>query len=393
MRDQAEIALLELYRWCKRYKMLPFAGKLVLAPMVRAGELPTRILAIKNGADLVWGPEIIDKKLIQCHRHVNDKLGCVDYLVDGTPSPVFRTCPQLEKGKIVCQIGTSTPSLAIQAALTVIQDVDGIDVNAGCPKHFSIHSGMGAALLRTPDKLCEILCELVEKVGNPYGKTVSVKIRLLDNKEQTLQLITKVCQTGICHLTVHCRTIPMRNREQPIRDYIKDIYDICQTHGVTLIINGGIKSRSHFQELQRELKLPEGIGGMIADCGEQNPTVFSNSPAEWFDVAKNYFTIAEDYDNNLGNTKYMLSRIVPGKSKFYQYFARCKTMQEIKHVIDLLGPKGDPLGDPLPFIENCRQQEKLAKQRANELKSKQRQAEKRQSLEQGGLQESKKIKT
>lgn len=388
-----KVVLSKVYRLRKRYRMLSFAGKLVLAPMVRAGELPTRILAIRNGADLVWGPEIVDKKLIQCQRHVNEKLGCVDYLVDGTPSPVFRTCPQIEKGKIVFQIGTSTPSLAVQAALTVIKDVDGIDINAGCPKHFSIHSGMGAALLRTPDKLCEILCELVEKVGKPYGKTISVKIRLLDNKEDTLQLVKRLCQTGISHLTVHCRTTPMRNREQPIRDYLKEIYEICQAHGVTLIMNGGIRSRSHFQEIQRELKLPEGIGGMIADCGEQNPTVFLDSPIAWFDVARQYVKIANDYDNNLGNTKYMLSRIVPGKSKFYQFFARCKTVQEIEHVLGMLGPKGDPLGDPLPFIESCRQQEKLAKQRTNELKSKQRQAEKRQSLEQGDLQEVKKIKT
>lgn len=30
-------------------------GKVVLAPMVRSGELPSRLLALKYGADLVWG--------------------------------------------------------------------------------------------------------------------------------------------------------------------------------------------------------------------------------------------------------------------------------------------------------------------------------------------------
>ena len=30
-------------------------GKVVLAPMVRSGELPTRLLSLKYGADLVWG--------------------------------------------------------------------------------------------------------------------------------------------------------------------------------------------------------------------------------------------------------------------------------------------------------------------------------------------------
>ena len=34
---------------------LDYRGKVVLAPMVRVGELPTRLLALKYGADLVWG--------------------------------------------------------------------------------------------------------------------------------------------------------------------------------------------------------------------------------------------------------------------------------------------------------------------------------------------------
>ena len=38
-----------------------YRGKIVLAPMVRSGELPARLLALHYGADLVWGrfgPEI-----------------------------------------------------------------------------------------------------------------------------------------------------------------------------------------------------------------------------------------------------------------------------------------------------------------------------------------------
>lgn len=35
-----------------------YRGKVVLAPMVRIGELPTRLIALKYGADLVWGKYI-----------------------------------------------------------------------------------------------------------------------------------------------------------------------------------------------------------------------------------------------------------------------------------------------------------------------------------------------
>lgn len=32
-----------------------YRNKVVLAPMVRSGELPSRLLALQYGADLVWG--------------------------------------------------------------------------------------------------------------------------------------------------------------------------------------------------------------------------------------------------------------------------------------------------------------------------------------------------
>lgn len=35
-----------------------YRGKIVLAPMVRSGELPSRLLALHYGADLVWGKSV-----------------------------------------------------------------------------------------------------------------------------------------------------------------------------------------------------------------------------------------------------------------------------------------------------------------------------------------------
>jgi tRNA-dihydrouridine synthase 2 len=45
-----------------------YRGKVVLAPMVRSGELPSRLLALHYGADLVWGkglPLIIGVSLME----------------------------------------------------------------------------------------------------------------------------------------------------------------------------------------------------------------------------------------------------------------------------------------------------------------------------------------
>ncbi|SCU93009.1 LAFA_0F14202g1_1 [Lachancea sp. 'fantastica'] len=354
--------------------MVSYAGKLVLAPMVRAGELPTRLLALKFGADLVWSPEIIDKKLIQCKRIENKTLGTVDFVAPGNqehkpPSVVFRTFPEAEAGKLIFQMGSSTPQLAVQAAKVVINDVDGIDLNAGCPKHFSIHSGMGAALLQTPDTLCSILTSLVREVGEPNQKPISVKIRLLNDELRTVELVERLCSTGISNLTVHCRTTPMRNRETPIRDYIPAIFKVCQEQNVSLIINGAFQGRSHFTQLRGQMGLSDKIGGMIATCAEANPTIFSSSPLAWHDAVKSYFAIASQFDHNVNNCKYMLTRIVPGKSKFYQYFTRCKAMCEVEQVLKLIGDDGEPLGDPTDYLAKRREQEKLDKKKAADKKS------------------------
>lgn len=54
-------------------RRLDYSHKIILAPMVRINTLPTRLLALEMGADIVYTEELIDLKLIQCKRIVNGK--------------------------------------------------------------------------------------------------------------------------------------------------------------------------------------------------------------------------------------------------------------------------------------------------------------------------------
>src|SRR5271154_4675782 len=72
-----------------------YRGKTVLAPMVRSGELPSRLLALHYGADLVWGkcprstiqvladffigPETVDRSMIGTTRQVNPSTSTIDF--------------------------------------------------------------------------------------------------------------------------------------------------------------------------------------------------------------------------------------------------------------------------------------------------------------------------
>jgi tRNA-dihydrouridine synthase 2 len=74
----------------QKNKQLDYRNKLILAPMVRVGTLPMRLLALEYGADIVYSEEIIDKSILATQRIVNQALGTIDYVRDGNRL-VYRT--------------------------------------------------------------------------------------------------------------------------------------------------------------------------------------------------------------------------------------------------------------------------------------------------------------
>lgn len=306
----------------------------VLAPMVRISELPTRLLALKYGADLVWGPEIVDHALVSgtpAKRIINEKLDCIDFVKSPKNQVIFRTFPT-EKSRLVFQMGTGAPDTAVQAAKLVAGDVSAIDLNCGCPKPFSTKGGMGSELLKDVDRLCSILTALVEEVGKPYSIGISAKIRVMPDEEETERIIRRICKTGIIGLTVHLRTIPMRPREPALRERLAGIVKICREEGVTLLANGDVKDRDEALEL---MKISGANGVMIARGAEANPSCFRSKEdggmLDSFVIAKELVSTAHDLDNPVPNTKYILLRILADKSKTKEY----KDCQQAKSYDDL----------------------------------------------------------
>jgi len=315
-------------------------------------------MALKYGADLVWGmsfmlktstirnktdwvagPETIDKAIIGTERHECPDTGTVywsRFPSNGVKNPalnpknkesvIYRIHPELESKKLIYQIGTANPELAVQAATIVAGDVAGIDVNSGCPKPFSTSGGMGAALMSTPDLLVSILEALVKEVGEKFEIGISVKIRVFPEAERTEALVRRLVKTGITGLTVHCRTRDMRPRERAIRQQLKMIVDICHEAGVACLMNGDVYSRDEAIELMKEYGAD---GGMIATAAEKNSSVFrakaDGGLAPWKEVVRHYIEAAMSVDNRWGNTKFLLAQLVPGKDDKYIGMQQCKS--------------------------------------------------------------------
>ncbi|PFH58335.1 hypothetical protein XA68_13868 [Ophiocordyceps unilateralis] len=316
-----------------------YRGKIVLAPMVRSGELPSRLLALSYGADLVWGPETVDRAMIGTTRRFNDELKTIEWYRPSShgqkESIIYRMCPTREAGKLIFQIGTADPERAVQAAQLVAADVAGIDVNAGCPKPFSTSGGMGAALLKTPDKLCAILEALVTNITPEHDIGISVKIRILETAAETEVLVRRLCATGITGLTVHCRTTPMRPRERAIRGQLRMVAQVCHEFGVACLMNGDVENRDQGVALAAEFGAD---GAMIATAAEKNPTCFrpdTDGLLPWRDVVGHYVKVTIELKNRFANTKYLLTQMIPGKEPVYRLTAQVKSYGDLCRVLQL----------------------------------------------------------
>eukprot|EP00249_Psilotum_nudum_P015609 c25424_g1_i4 orf=81-764(-) len=217
---------------------LNYRGKHILAPMVRVGTLPFRLLAAQYGADIMYGEELIDHKVIRCTRQVNDLLGTIDFVEKGTGEVIFRTC-ELERRCIVFQILTSNATRALNASQRVCQDVATIDLNRGYPKSFALSRRMGETLLTRPEIIHDILTTLKRNLRIP----VTCKICL----QETIEVVRRIEKTGVSAIAVHGRKVADKLRHLAQWGAIADVLSMLS---IPVIANGGIFKYSDFRRIK-----------------------------------------------------------------------------------------------------------------------------------------------
>ncbi|XP_011687505.1 PREDICTED: tRNA-dihydrouridine(20) synthase [NAD(P)+]-like isoform X2 [Wasmannia auropunctata] len=265
-------------------RRLDYNNKLILAPMVRIGTLPMRLLALDYGADIVYTEELIDWKLLRSIRRENDVLGTVDYIDKTDGTIVFRTCPR-ERDHVVLQIGTSDSARAAEVA------------------HM----------------------KLIETVAIP----ITCKIRVLPDLEETLRLCDTLASTDIAAIAVHGRTIEERPQHSNRNHVIKQI---SARLSIPVIANGGSKDIQRHSDILRFKKETGCSSVMLARAAEWNCSVFrKEGPLPMEDVIKSYLKHAIDCDNSPSNTKYCIQNILRElqESPLGRKFLDAQTLEQI----------------------------------------------------------------
>lgn len=313
----------------ERSEHLELRGAEVLAPMVRASTLPLRLESLRYGADLVYGEEIIDRKLIGAVRMNNEAFNLINFVSPREKGVVFSTCAE-ERRRVIFQMGTANAAFAVQAALLVCNDVRGVDVNMGCPKSFSVKGGMGAALLDKPEVAADILSSLRRNL--PSTCSVTCKIRMLPTTARTRDFMQVCERSGAEAIAVHMRSRDERPADPAHWDQIVKLWDAVR---VPVLANGDFFHRRQIDAFWKhcaengcrstagplsatgvdqadEWRGPAGI--MIARGAMWNPSIFCRSgEAPCFEeVVRRYTATAVTCNEPYQNTKYVLASMLSG---------------------------------------------------------------------------------
>ena len=260
--------------WCSPRTLqpqpsLPFAHRMVVAPLVGASDLAFRVLCHRHGADLCYSEMLhSDKFLDRKYRH---KMLLRELIPIGlTP----RQCSQQYRQKmpLVVQLCGTNPETVLAAAQLAVQEVPGcccIDLNLGCPQLRALSGGYGAF---TPHETALAVVAALAR-GN-LGVPVSCKIRLVDGDiENTIQYAKQLQAAGCNLLAVHGR-FAGAGTERRRRSGAADLHAIkCVKEAVSIPVlsNGNVKV---YDDVLKHLKFTGADGVMVGEAVLGNPALF-----------------------------------------------------------------------------------------------------------------------
>lgn len=233
-------------------------AKLFLAPMEGVTDWAMRDLLTSLGG--------IDQCVTEFLR-VTDKLH---------PYKVFeKNCPELKTGSktrsgttvFVQLLGGQAVPLAENALRAHEMGAAGVDLNFGCPaKTVNRHDG-GASLLKSTDRIYNIVKTVRDAV--PASTPVTAKVRLgFDDPSHCLDNVKACEDAGATWVTVHCRTKTDGYKPPAYWEWIPKIKERTK---VKIIANGEIWNVNDFEKCRTETQCEDF---MIGRGALRNPYVF-----------------------------------------------------------------------------------------------------------------------
>ncbi len=222
----------------------------VMAPIAGYSDSPFRRVVKGMGAGLVYTELISAEALI----HNNKKT-----------MMLLMHAPE-EKPIVVQLLGNNIDVLVKASQIAMAGGADIIDLNLGCPARNVVANGSGAALLKKPELLREIIIEMRKAITIPF--TVKTRIGWDDGSKNILQIVDIANEQGVDAIAIHLRT-----KTQGFKKGIdmQSLIDAVKISRIPVIGNGDILTPLDARSMMEQ----SGCAGVMIGRGAiGNPWIF-----------------------------------------------------------------------------------------------------------------------
>jgi len=222
-----------------------------LAPLAGYTDLPFRSVVKKFGCDMTFS-EMINANAIAFENDKTKKMMIKSPFE--TPYFVQIAVNNIDNMKKTVEI------------INQKDEIDGIDLNLGCPVNKARRSGYGGILLKNENK--EFLKEIVKTLVTVSKKPVSVKMRLGFDEIVAVDRAKMFEDFGVSFLTIHGRTVKQMYKGKANYEEIKKV---VESVNIPVIANGDI---TNYQKAKEVLEYTGASGVAIGRGAVGKPWIF-----------------------------------------------------------------------------------------------------------------------
>jgi tRNA-dihydrouridine synthase 1 len=291
--------------------------------MVGASELPFRILCRTHGASLAYTPMISSKAFVASEEYRREALQTNE-----------RDRP------LVVHFSANDVAEFGEACKLVENECDAIDLNLGCPQRTAYVGHYGSYLLDPVDR--QLILSMVAGAVRSVSVPIFVKIRLLDDIEDTVELVTQLRDAGASMVAIHGRYRASFERNGAgARDGPAMLDQIAvvkrRLKDFPIVTNGNIIT---YQDAVDNVLFTNADGAMSAEGILDNPALYNPAYAGTkLDLCREYIELVKLYPATIRTIVFHTRRMLKDELNKYQMMSdvvQCKSLDELVALLNKL---------------------------------------------------------